>query len=288
MLKAVIFYLNNGTDLKQIHSLFLSLQHNSIRILIMDVNSLTSDTLSSAFQRYSLSPPDCVLITDCPKRAKEAGILGLTCIGIMPSATIEGFMTGANCIIDSMHQLDYKSILEEYNHSHNLPSVITTTSRCVIKELTTEEIPAMYALYQDKTHVRYLPLLGSLTEEIEKHKAYIAHVYNLYRFGLWGVFLKDEERLIGRCGLQCVDLGKTTEVELAYLIDASYTKQGFGYEVTNAILQYARDSLSLTTIIARIHKDNLPSIALARKLGFHREGAISSEEQWIYRIDFSL
>ncbi len=281
MLNAVLFYLEKETNLNTNLSLIVSLTQNQVdAILIQD------DSLASFIVQVSLAPKHCLLITDSIVMAKEANTLKMTCIGVQKSSS-EGFFTGANCLVDSINNLNYDMIVEEYNHFHNLPSTIAITEHLFIRELTIKDMEAMIKLYADKNHVRFLPLPDSLEEEIQKQKAYITQIYNFYRFGLWGVFIKETNTLIGRCGLQCFELGDITEVELAYLIDEVYTHKGYGYEATSEILRIAKERFCLDSIIARIHKDNLPSIHLAEKLGFHYEKMWKEGPEQIYRIDFN-
>ena len=142
-------------------------------------------------------------------------------------------------------------------------------------------------LYVNPDYVRYIPPLSSLEEEQKKHEAYITCIYNYYRFGLWGVFLKSNNTLIGRCGLQGIEIGDVTEIELAYLIDERYSRKGYGYEATSHILKYAKEKLFLTHVVARIHKRNTASIALALRLGFYPTELVLPYDQTIYRIDFT-
>ena len=284
MLKTVIFNLRKGTDLMTYPNLLLSLKSKSINVLNIGHSSLEATPLLAYIKEASLTITDCLLITDCIKVALEAKSLSLPCIGL--SSLQEGFFSGASCVIDSLEDLDYDSILEEYNRFHHLPSTITNTNRLIIRELTVKDIVAMYKLYEDKEYVKFLSPLLSLEEEIGKQASYIRHVYNFYRYGLWGVFLKSTDKLIGRCGLQSIEIEASSEVELAYLIDPAYSQMGYGYEATLKILEIAREKFDLTSVIARIHKDNHASIHLAEKLGFHYEKPLPLEEQLLYRIDF--
>ncbi len=284
MLKTIILKLSKGRDLKTYPDLLLSLKSNSIEVISLGHNNLEATPLLAYINEASLIIKDCLLITDCQQTAHEAKSLHLACIGI--SSLEGGFFSGASCIIDSIKYLQYDSVLEEYNRFYNLPSTITCTNRLIIRELTVTEIEAMYQLYEDKEYVKFLPPLLSLEKEMEKHASYIKHVYNFYRYGLWGVFLQNTDKLIGRCGLQSIELDGSSEVELAYLIDSAYSQMGYGYEATSKILEIAREKFYLTSVIVRIHKDNQPSIRLAEKLGFHYEKPLPDEEQLLYRIDF--
>ena len=286
MLQAVIIYLKNKTSFTRNHPLIISLTQNSILLIPITETAPELNKLTSIIKKASLTPRNCLLITDSIEMSLISKALDITCIGLQASSS-ETFFTGADLVVDSMDGLNFECIVEEYNHAHNIPTTIATTDRLLLRELTVADTYAMYQLYADNDYVQFLPPLDTIEVELEKQRAYIAHVYNLYRFGLWGVFLKKSEQLIGRCGLQCTELGETTEVELAYLIDSAYSRKGYGYEATSRILQYAKEQLYLNSVIVRIHKDNLPSLQLAKKLGFHFETPLEKSNELIYRIDFN-
>ncbi len=285
MLKLVLIHIENATNNAVMSDLLSSLQSHNIQARCM--NLLELSTMTDILKKATTLPDDTLIVTDSHIIADYASRMGITCIGVQQSFEDSSFIKGADCVTDSLETLDYNYIQEEYNRAHNLPTIITTTKRLIIREMTTEDIPAMYHLYDDKKFVRFIPSLDTLAEEIEKHKAYITHMYNFYRFGLWGVFLKETNILIGRCGLQCIDIGDHTEVELSYLLHPEYCHQGYGYEATTAILTYAREALELDSVVARIHPDNKPSLKLAHKLGFVYETQLLPEEECIYRIDFA-
>lgn len=283
MLKFVIFDVTHERNQKVNSNLLSSLKQHRISAITM---YLTGDktSLEDFLKSKKISPKELLYVSDDKQAILKASLLGIVSIGIQRQKSDE-FLSGAYCIIDSLKNLTLETILSEYNHYHSLPSTILTTSRLCLRELAVTEVPLLYHLYEDPDHVRFIPGLSSLEEEMEKQQAYIQFVYNFYRFGLWGVFLKEDDTLIGRCGLQCYDYGDTTEIELSYLIAPKYCRQGYGYEITSAILAYAKEHLHLTSLIARISPENEASLRLAKHLGFHYVDKLSSGKEWIYRID---
>ena len=109
-------------------------------------------------------------------------------------------------------------------------------------------------------------------EELEKFLAYIHTVYSVFGFGLWSVVLNDGGEVIGWCGLQPIgdEASPLGRIELGYLIDRDYRGKGFGYEACRAILDLAFGKLELEEVFARIAEGNVPSVRLARSLGFVR------------------
>ena len=235
-----------------------------------------------------LSIKETLMITDHLEGCTFANAHSLPCIAIQTATNKEEDLSMATILYEDISILDSHVLVEEYNRYHLLPVTILTTKRLLIRELGVEEIEKLYPIYKNTQHTKYLPPLSSLEEEQAKHRAYMKYVYNFYRFGLWGAFLKDRDTLIGRVGIQCIDLGQDSHIELAYLIDSSYTKQGYAYEACNAILTYAKEELCLPSLIALIHPDNIASIGLIKKLGFsfEKETPYLGTTCLQYRIDF--
>ncbi|MCD8022582.1 MAG: GNAT family N-acetyltransferase [Lachnospiraceae bacterium] len=66
-----------------------------------------------------------------------------------------------------------------------------------------------------------------------------------------------------------MDVG-VTSLEMQYMLDISYRRQGFGTQMCRAALEYARTRLDVERVWVRIREENDASQALAEKLGFHR------------------
>ena len=116
--------------------------------------------------------------------------------------------------------------------------------------------------------------------DVEKAKleSYIFYMYGFYGFGLFAVCLKDSGRLIGRCGVWMSELNGEPELEIGYMIEADEQGKGYALESVQAVIQFAGEETDVERLIARIHKENKPSAALALKAGFKNEGAISGSE----------
>lgn len=64
-------------------------------------------------------------------------------------------------------------------------------------------------------------------------------------------------------------------VDIGYRIDQKYWGQGLATEISQAVLAYGFEQLSLAVIVSRARKDNPASIAVLNKTGF----VYTSEEQ---------
>ena len=83
----------------------------------------------------------------------------------------------------------------------------------------------------------------------------------------WMCIEKTTGRKIGVFGL-ANDKGM---VELNYLLAPDARHKGYACESINALIQYARKKWDSKPIIAEIHKDNVPSVALVKRLGFEHK-----------------
>jgi RimJ/RimL family protein N-acetyltransferase len=78
--------------------------------------------------------------------------------------------------------------------------------------------------------------------------------------------------LIKRDNLEHVDLG------FAFLPEVN--RHGFAYESSLPIIDFAKDSLKLSKLIAITDEHNLASQGLLEKLEFTRVGVVTVKEEW--------
>ena len=95
-------------------------------------------------------------------------------------------------------------------------------------------------------------------------------------FGLWLVQLKDSNIPIGMCGLVNRETLKNIDIGFAMLPD--YSGLGYGFEIANATMNYAKNSLGLDKIIAITDSNNIASINLLNKIGLYFEKTLKLSE----------
>ncbi len=148
--------------------------------------------------------------------------------------------------------------------------IIIETPRLILREFDPEDLSGLYCLYEE-TNTSYIdPLDEDRAIELEKLKSYIKYVYGFYGVGLWATCLKENGRLIGRCGIQVAFLEGEAEgdYEIGYMISGKYAGTGYGTEVLEALIHYADEELDAKRVILQIHSKNLESLHLAEKMGF--------------------
>ena len=157
--------------------------------------------------------------------------------------------------------LEYLEIM--YCHSHDLSAVIGTSSRLVIREISSEDLDSYKELidtFPDAVSDSTLTGL-SMDEFRERHLAYIKYSYHFLGCGIYGIFLKDDGKMIGIAGADGTDAPT-----LSYALFKEYQGKGYAYEACRIIIDYLQKYTGIPHIGIDVKKDNAASFKLAKKL----------------------
>lgn len=190
---------------------------------------------------------------------------------------------GADYVVMDENAIDEALAERVYKRHTGEPWTIAETKRCIIRELTMDDIDALFELYSKPGITDFVEPLYDYDKECEYERAYIEHMYGYYEYGMWLVFSKETGELIGRAGLENRDYCDEqetqgvpgtyhSEMELGYIIAPEYQRQGYATEVCQAILEYAWENLCPDRINCLIDEENYPSRRLVEKLGFQLIG----------------
>ena len=211
--------------------------------------------------RIPESLTDCIWIVSNRQQKQIADSLGIASVG-EPQC-------GTRYAVESLAELDIEyleRVRRRYNH---IPWDIGETERCLIRELSLSDLPALYELYDKPGMTDYVEPLYDYETELEYQKAYIENMYGFYEYGMWLVFSKETGKLIGRAGLEHNELG--------YMIAPELWNQGYATEVCRFIIDYARENTDFEELYCRIDERNTASVRLAKKLGFTNSGHVDED-----------
>lgn len=242
------------------------------------------DIFLEAAAQLKVKASECVVIEDSYNGARAAKAAGMACIGFINPNSGNQDLSSATMLVEGFDEVDYSFVKQVYQYAYLEPTEILRTEHFIIRELSEADIPAMFQIYQKADTRSFIDdISDSLEEETEKHRAYIQNVYHFYGFGLWGVFLKCNNCLIGRCGIELKMLDGQEIFELGYLLDSSYRGQGYAKEFVSAIIEYCFDKLHIRSLVAIIDKENISSIRLANSLGMENVGECIRNQRNCYR-----
>lgn len=144
------------------------------------------------------------------------------------------------------------------------------TERLVLREFLVEDAPFILELLNTEAWLRFIGDRG--VRSLGDAKLYLhsgpQKSYTEHGFGLWLVMLNDHTP-IGMCGLLKRDTLPALDLGFAFL--PNYSGKGYAYEAAQAAISYARQELKEAELLAITDPDNLSSIRLLEKLGFHFE-----------------
>ena len=88
----------------------------------------------------------------------------------------------------------------------------------------------------------------------------------------FGIFLKDENKLIGEVSLSHISRGSLQRGLIGYSLDKQYNGKGYTTEAVCLAVRFAFDELKMHRIEAGVMLSNIGSMRVLEKAGFQREG----------------
>ena len=159
------------------------------------------------------------------------------------------------------------------------PMIVTETERLILRRFTSEDAEENYRIYTDPDNMRFM---GRPPDSVESERynlrRHIANYYDRHDFGLWAVVLKEDGRLVGRCGLLCQQIEDSREVEVSYLVDKHYRGRGLATEAAREVVKLGFEKYGLPRLVAVIHPENVASVRVAEKIGMRYERDVDFRE----------
>lgn len=143
------------------------------------------------------------------------------------------------------------------------------TARLKLRKFTLEDADQLYRIYNNSEVMRYVGNYARTKEQTEAELLSMIQHWQQHDFGMWAVIDKQNQILIGRCGLCFLD--DTKEVELGYLLDKFYWGRGLATEAAKAALKYGFEVVKLERIVAVAKPENLASRRVMEKVGMKYE-----------------
>jgi ribosomal-protein-alanine N-acetyltransferase len=150
------------------------------------------------------------------------------------------------------------------------------TSRLLARPPTTDDVPAMLALYgRPEVAAGLYPDGRPRTEEQLRRQleADVAH----WRAHGFGRFLWQERatgEVVARCGPKHAFVGDRSEIDLHWAVRADRQRRGLAREAASEVVRACFAALGVASVTALAHVDNLASQRVARRLGFADEGEV--------------
>lgn len=284
MLEGVLFdFVPSAEDSNNLRFLFENLQKWNIRFMQSPSCVCPSpDLYLNMTHRLALPPQNCLVITDSFKGVCAAKAVDIPCIGYELPGTANN-LAGAYSIIQNFRFVDAGYLSRSHAHALSYPAFIIRTERLVIRELSMDDFPALYAMCTEPATASFMDeVLSDYDTEYEKHFSYIKNIYPFYELALWGVYERKSGKLIGRVGFSLPE-DDSNCYWLGYLIDVPYRNQGYAKECIPAILHFA-SCQGCQWVSAKIRKNNPVSVKVLEQCLFPHECIAETPDALIYKI----
>ena len=151
------------------------------------------------------------------------------------------------------------------------------TDRLIIRKIRLSDAAFYVQLFNSEGWLKYIGdrnvhTVAQAEAYIEKH--YLSS-YDKHGYGSFAVILKEDQKMIGACGLYKRDQLEHPDIGFAFLPE--YMGKGYGYEAAKAVMDFSRSHWKIDTILGVTVDYNHGSIALLEKLGLQKVGTFRFE-----------
>jgi len=146
---------------------------------------------------------------------------------------------------------------------------IIQTERLNIRELdSAADAEFIFALLNTPKFIKYIGDRG--VRSVDDAAVFIEdryrQSYHDHGYGLYAVALRSDNSQIGMCGFVKRDNFDFPDIGFAFLPECE--RMGYGFESAEAMLEYGREKLGFSHVLAITSQDNDASGKLLEKLGF--------------------
>jgi RimJ/RimL family protein N-acetyltransferase len=143
--------------------------------------------------------------------------------------------------------------------------VVLESERLLLRKWNDEDVAAVEEIYLKPEVMEYIP--GGVWSP-DRTARTIARMRELdieQGFGFYPIVVKSLGKIIGHCGLGFLE--QTSEIEVAYILDSRYWRQGYASEAARAMLAHGFSKLNISRIVAVAFPENVGSIGVMRSIG---------------------
>jgi RimJ/RimL family protein N-acetyltransferase len=140
------------------------------------------------------------------------------------------------------------------------------TSRLVLRRMMFEDLDFMATMLGDPEVMKFYPR----TYDRDGAGEWIGRMLKRYEsdgFGLWLVLDRKANEPRGQVGVLRQEVEGRSLIEVGYMIHRPFWRQGIASEAALACRDWAFDTLNIEAVHSLIRPVNLPSQAVARKMG---------------------
>lgn len=143
------------------------------------------------------------------------------------------------------------------------------TDRLLIRKFVDEDLPEFSRILADPETMSFWP--NPYTQK--GAKAWIdrnVQSYADFGFGRYVIVLRDEQKIIGDCGILKMNLAGEEVYDFGYIIHHPYWRKGYAEEAAIAVRDHAFEHLHMPILHANMPWNHYGSIRVAEKIGMKK------------------
>lgn len=165
--------------------------------------------------------------------------------------------------------------------------IVLETERLYLRELSSNDAEDLAQVLCDPDSMKYYPQ----PFDIEGVKNWISRNirrYEIYGYGLWGIVLRESDRLIGDCGVTIQNIDNELLPEIGFHVIPSCCRMGYASEAGKAVLSFCNATYKISKFYSYCARDNIPSIRTMERIGmeFHKKYFADGKEKTVYIKEF--
>lgn len=162
---------------------------------------------------------------------------------------------------------------------------ILSSERLLLREIVMDDAPQLLDIYKNKEAMHWfgtdpIQTLSEAQKYVEIFRDWRTQPNPATR---WGIQRKDNNQLIGTCGLfKCEPNWK--KCRIGYELLPEVWAKGYMSEALTLIIPWGFSNMQLNRIEAFIHPNNIASLRLVEKLNFQYEGCLREGGYWSHQF----
>ena len=225
-------------------------------------------SVQSVIKNLGYEPQDGIILTSADNCSESLLSSGLTTV-IYDENLGQGLPYGIDLIVGSFEEVETDFLIKLWCHKNGLPCLIVDTERTVIRELSEKDVDEVIKISRQEHIISFVEDgRVSETEQREKLLAYIENIYRFYDYGIWGIFEKKTDILIGVISLDLLKTTENAEYEAGFFIRKEKLGMGLGKEALDAVAYYAKNKFEALRLIVVTDKENIGAVKFLEKCGF--------------------
>ncbi len=163
--------------------------------------------------------------------------------------------------------------------------IVMETERLLLRQMNMNDLDFIASLLSNPLAMKYFPKLYSRKEAaqgIERHM----FRYKIQGHSAWLLIDKKLDIPVGQLGLVMQSVERKAEPEIGYILHPDFWHKGYATEAGIACRNYAFEELNYPYVISLIRPVNLPSQAVARRLGMDidRKVEVFNYPHYVFKI----